>query len=183
MGACAVLLLCVLRRDINFRGFIKSLHEAMRTACMVLLLIASSSVLGHLITATNMPQIAAEWIVSLPLHRVVIAGLIFFVYLLGGSFIDDLAFMILATPIFFPALLKLGYDPLWSGIMIALTVAVGSVIPPVAICVFVVRNVTKTPMSVIYSGCYPFLISLILCVILLFIFPGLALYLPSIFAK
>jgi C4-dicarboxylate transporter, DctM subunit len=62
-------------------------------------------------------------------------------------------------------------------------VAVGSVIPPVAICVFVVRNVTKTPMSVIYSGCYPFLISLILCVILLFIFPGLALYLPSIFAK
>ena len=183
MGACAVLLLCVLRRDINFRGFIKSLHEAMRTACMVLLLIASSSVLGHLITATNMPQIAAEWIVSLPLHRVVIAALIFFVYLLGGSFIDDLAFMILATPIFFPALLKLGYDPLWSGIMIALTVAVGSVIPPVAICVFVVRNVTKTPMSVIYSGCYPFLISLILCVILLFIFPGLALYLPSIFAK
>jgi C4-dicarboxylate transporter, DctM subunit len=182
MGAFAVLVLCVLRRDIDFRGFVQSVYEAMQTACMVLLLIASSSVLGHLITVTDMPRIAGEWIVSLPLNRAVVTSLILFVYLLGGSFIDDLAFMILATPIFFPALVKLGYDPLWSGIMVALTVAIGSVIPPVAVCVFVVRNITKTPMSVIYGGCAPFLISLIVCVILLFIFPDLALYLPARFA-
>ncbi|MBA4390146.1 MAG: C4-dicarboxylate ABC transporter permease [Syntrophus sp. (in: bacteria)] len=183
IGTFAVLLLCVIRRDMNFKGYVKSVRESMRTACMVMLLIASSSVLGHLITVTDLPQIASEWIVALPMHRALIMTLILFIYLVGGSFIDDLAFMILATPICFPAIMKLGYDPIWAGIMIALTVAIGSVIPPVAMCVFIVRNITKVPLGVIYAGCYPFLISLFLCVALLFIFPSLALYLPSVLMK
>ncbi|MEN6617826.1 MAG: TRAP transporter large permease subunit, partial [Syntrophorhabdus sp.] len=59
----------------------------------------------------------------------------------------------------------------------------GSVIPPVAMCVFVVKNITKVPMNIIYQGVYPFLISLVLCVVLLFIFPQLTLYLPSVLMK
>jgi C4-dicarboxylate transporter, DctM subunit len=183
IGTFAVLVLCVLRRDMGWQSFVKSIREAMRTACMVMLLIAASSVLGHLITVTDLPQIASEWIVGLPLHRALTMGLILFIYLIGGSFIDDLAFMILATPICFPAIIKLGYDPIWAGIMIALTVAIGSVIPPVAMCVFIVKNITKVPLGVIYSGCYPFLVSLLLCVGLLFAFPFLALYLPSVLMK
>jgi TRAP-type C4-dicarboxylate transport system permease large subunit len=140
-------------------------------------------VLGHFIAVTNIPQTSADWIMGLPLDKAVIIIIVFLVYLLGGSFIDDLAFMILATPIFFPIILKLGYDPLWAGIMVACTVCIGSVIPPVAICVFVVRNITKTPMNVIYSGVYPFLASMIFCMILLFIFPELATYLPSVLMK
>ena len=143
IGAFAVLVLCLAKRDIGFRGVVKSVEEALRTTCMVLLLIAASNVLGHFIAVTNIPQISADWIVNLPLPRAVIMILIFLVYLIGGSFIDDLAFMILATPIFFPAIVKLGYDPLWACIMITLTICIGSVIPPVAICVFVVRNITK----------------------------------------
>jgi TRAP-type C4-dicarboxylate transport system permease large subunit len=60
---------------------------------------------------------------------------------------------------------------------------VGSVIPPVAMCVFVVRNITKVPMSIIYAGVYPFLIALIICILLFFAFPDLILYLPSVFMK
>jgi C4-dicarboxylate transporter, DctM subunit len=150
---------------------------------MVLMLIASSAVLGHFIAVTNMPQAAAEWIGGFPVPRTVIMIIIFLVYLLGGSFIDDLAFMILATPIFFPIILKLGYDPLWASIILACTVCIGAVIPPVAICVFIVKNITKQPMNVIYSGVYPFLISMIFCMVLLFIFPGLATYLPSVLMK
>jgi TRAP-type C4-dicarboxylate transport system permease large subunit len=78
---------------------------------------------------------------------------------------------------------KLGYDPLLIGIMVALTVCIGSVIPPVAICVFVVKNITKVPMGVIYSGVYPFLISLIFVVILVFIFPQIVLFLPNLLMK
>jgi C4-dicarboxylate transporter, DctM subunit len=110
-------------------------------------------------------------------------SVIFLIYLFGGSFIDDVAFMILATPIFFPAIVQLGYDPIWACIMVSMTVCVGSVIPPVAMPVFVVKNITKAPMSVIYSGAYPFLISLFVCVILLFLFPGLVTYLPNTFMK
>jgi C4-dicarboxylate transporter, DctM subunit len=183
IGAFAVLVLCLMKRDIGFKGFIKSVQEALRTSCMVLMLIASSAVLGHFIAVTNMPQAAAEWIGGFPVPRTVIMIIIFLVYLLGGSFIDDLAFMILATPIFFPIILKLGYDPLWASIILACTVCIGAVIPPVAICVFIVKNITKQPMNVIYSGVYPFLISMIFCMVLLFIFPGLATYLPSVLMK
>jgi TRAP-type C4-dicarboxylate transport system permease large subunit len=105
--------------------------------------------------------------------------LCFVVYLLGGSFIDDLAFMILATPIFFPIMTRLGYDPLLVGIMVALTVCIGSVIPPVAICVFIVKHVTNVPMRVIYAGVFPFLISLVGVVVLTFLFPSIVLFLPN----
>ena len=183
IGTFAVLVLCIVKGDIGFNGIRKSITEALRTSCMVLVIVASSTVLGHFIAVTNIPNEVAQWVINLPLNRHLIMALIFIIYLIGGSFIDDLAFMILATPIFYPAIVGMGYDPIWACIMIALTVCVGSVIPPVAMCVFVVKNITKVPMNIIYQGVYPFLISLILCVVLLFIFPQLTLYLPSVFMK
>jgi len=107
--------------------------------------------------------------------------LIILIYLLGGSFIDDLAFMILATPIFYPAVIKLNFDPIWFGIMIGITLMIGVIIPPVAISVFIVKNITGEPFGVIYTGVLPFLLSLIACAALLFFFPQIALYLPAVF--
>jgi TRAP-type C4-dicarboxylate transport system permease large subunit len=91
--------------------------------------------------------------------------------------------MILATPIFYPIITQLGYDPIWAGIMIAFTVVIGGNIPPVAMTVFIVKDVTGSPIGLICSGVYPFLISMIRCVILLFLFPGLVTYLPSVMMK
>jgi C4-dicarboxylate transporter, DctM subunit len=179
IGAFAVLLLCLFKKNITFRGYTKSVTEALRTACMVLLLIATSNILGHFIAVTNIPNHLGDWVLGLQMPPSLIMIVCFFVYLIGGSFIDDLAFMILATPIFFPIMTKLGYDPLVVGIMIALTVCIGSVIPPVAICVFVVKNITKVPMGIIYRGVYPFLISLVLVVVLIFLFPQIVLFLPT----
>jgi tripartite ATP-independent transporter DctM subunit len=183
VGTFAVLLLSVLKRDLNFKGFVKSIVESLRTACMVLMLIAGSTILGHFLAVTKIPMIAADWIVQLPFHRDLIMILIGFIYLIGGSFIDDLAFMVLATPIFYPVIIKLGYDPIWFGMVISITVMVGVVIPPVAINVFVVKNITKVPFSVIYKGVYPFLIGLVVCAVLLFLFPQLALWLPNLLMK
>ena len=178
VGTVAVLVLIVCRRQINFKGYVKSVSDSMKTACMMLMLVAGSAVLGHFIAVTGIPQIMAEWVVGLPVHKNIIMVIICLVYILGGSFIDDLAFMILATPIFFPAVMKLGFDPIWFCILIGVTQMIGVVIPPVAINVFVVTKMTKIPMSVIYSGVYPFLIGIILFGILLFVFPGLATFLP-----
>ncbi len=113
-------------------------------------------VFGHFLAVTGIPFIAADWITGLPFHRNIIMMLIILVYLIGGSFIDDLAFMILATPIFYPAVLKLGFDPIWFGIMIAITLMIGVIIPPIAISVFVVKNITGEPFSVIYRASFPF---------------------------
>jgi len=183
VGTFAVLLLAVAKRSLNFAGYVKSLSEALRTAVMILMLIAGSVILGHLIAVTNIPQKTADWLVALPLNRYVILLLICIVYEIGGSFIDDLAFMILATPIFYPAVQKLGFNPIWFGIVIGVVVMIGVVIPPVAVCVFVVKNITKEPIGRIYKGVAPFLISLFIVWGLLFAFPQLALWLPSLFYK
>jgi tripartite ATP-independent transporter DctM subunit len=183
IGTFAVLLLSIIKRDINFKGFIKSVAESLRTACMVLMLIAGSTILGHFLAVTKIPMIASDWVISLPLNRYVVMIIISLIYQMGGSFIDDLAFMILATPIFYPAIIKLGFDPIWFGMIIAITVMIGVIIPPVAINVFVVKNITKVPFSVIYSGVYPFLISLVVCAALLFLFPQLALWLPNLLMR
>jgi C4-dicarboxylate transporter DctM subunit len=179
VGTFAVLVLALCQRGLHLKGFFKSVGESLRSACMVLILIAGSTILGHFLTVTKIPMIAADWIAGLPLDRNLIMVLIALIYLVGGSFIDDLAFMILATPIFFPVILKLGFDPLWFGMIVGITVMIGVVIPPVAINVFVVKNITKEPFGVIYSGIYPFLVGLVLCAVLLFLFPGIAVFLPS----
>jgi tripartite ATP-independent transporter DctM subunit len=181
VGTFAVLVLAVAKRDLSFKKYVTSLKEGLRTAGMLLMLIAGSTVLGHFIAVTGIPQHTADWLVGLPLNRYIILTLIFVAYLLGGSFIDDLAFMILATPIFYPAVLKLGFSPLWFGIVLGVVLMIGVVIPPVAICVFVVKNITKVPMGTIYKGVTPFLISLFIVWGLLYIFPQIALWLPSVF--
>lgn len=183
IGTFAVLLLTIFKRDMNYKGYIKSVAESLRTACMVLMLIAGSTVLGHFLAVTKIPMIAADWIIELPFHKYTIMVLIAFIYLLGGSFIDDLAFMVLATPIFYPVIIKMGFDPIWFGMIIGITVMIGVVIPPVAINVFVVKNITKVPFGVIYAGVFPFLISLVVGGAILFLFPQLALWLPSVLMK
>ncbi len=183
VGTFAILLLSLAKRDLSKNAFIKSIQESLLTATMVLFLLAGSTVLGHFLAVTKIPMVVSGWVVGLPFRPPVIMAIICFIYLLGGSFIDDLAFMILATPIFFPAVVKLGYDPIWFGIMITLTVMVGIVIPPVAINVFVVKNVTKTSFTEIYNGVYPFLFGLVGCGVLLFLFPQIALLLPRLLYK
>jgi C4-dicarboxylate transporter, DctM subunit len=150
---------------------------------MILMLIAGSAVLGHFVTMAKIPAIVAEWTVDLPVPPWLIMIVIIFVHLLGGSFIDDMAFMILAAPIFFPALVKLGVDPVWFAVIIGVTLMLGVIIPPVAMTVFVVASVTKESMGLVYRGAHPFILALILALALLFIFPGLAIWLPSVLMK
>jgi tripartite ATP-independent transporter DctM subunit len=183
VGTFAVLLLALVKKDMTWKRYMTSVKEALRTAIMVLMLVAGSAILGHFIAITNIPQNIADWVVALPLNRHLILFLICIIYLVGGSFIDDLTFMILATPIFYPAVLKLSFDPIWFGILLGVVLMIGVVIPPVAICVFVVKNITKVPMGTIYKGVTPFLISLGLMWGLLLVFPQLALWLPSLMFK
>jgi len=183
IGTMVVLFMVVFGKQLTFKAYAKAIGEAMRTACMILLMIAGSSVLGHFITITNIPQILADWATNLPVHRNIVMIIICFVYLIGGSFIDDLAFMILATPIFFPVTQKLGFDPIWFGIMLGITVMIGIVIPPIASNVFIVHKLTNTPMSTVYKGVVPFLLGIVVFGALLFVFPQLALCLPNYLMK
>jgi tripartite ATP-independent transporter DctM subunit len=180
MGVAAILILVFVREKFRLKQLLKPIDDALRTACMVLMLIACSTVFGHFLTITEIPIVAAEWTAGLAVNRNLIMVVIMLIYLIGGSFIDDLAFMILATPIFYPVILKLGFDPIWFCIMVGATIMIGSVIPPVAVSVFLVKQITGENFKVIYDGVYPYLIGLVVCIILLFMFPQIATFLPDL---
>jgi len=183
LGTFAVLALVVAKKQFGFKQLKEAVSESIRPTAMVMILIAGSTVFGHFLAMTRIPMIASDWVTGLGLPPWLTVGIVLFVYLVGGSVIDDLAFMFLATPILFPAVIKLGYNPLWFCIMVGLTVGIGVVLPPVAICVFIVKNITKVPFNIIYKGVYPFLAALVAVGILLFLFPQIATYLPSVFYK
>jgi C4-dicarboxylate transporter, DctM subunit len=180
IGTIAIFILAVVMKGMSWKKFAASVDESMRSAVMILVIIACSAVLGHFLTITQIPQVAGEWLTSLPLPRVVVMIIIFLFYLVGGSFIDDMAFVILITPILFPAVVKLGYDPIWFGVFVGITLMVGVIIPPVAVSVFIVKNITGESFSTIYSGVVPFLAGFVVIGALLFIFPEIATWLPNL---
>ncbi len=181
VGTVVVCLMVVVRRQLPFKEYAKATVDSMLTACMILLLVGGSGVLGRFIAVSTIPQMMSDWVGALPLNRNIIMVIICVIYIIGGSFIDDLAFMILATPIFFPTVQKLGFDPIWFGIMMGVTQMIGLVIPPVASAVFIVHKLSGTQMSVVYKGALPFLIGIVIVAALLFAFPQIALFLPHYF--
>ena len=101
VGAFAVLLLVVLKKEMKFKEFIKSTLDALHVGGMILTLIMGATVLGHFFAVTKIPYVFAEWVGDLPLPRDLVIILVLIAFLIGGSFIDDLAFIILSLPIFF----------------------------------------------------------------------------------
>jgi tripartite ATP-independent transporter DctM subunit len=180
IGTVAVFLVALVRREINLEMLTRSFQGALKTSIMVLMLIAGSTIFGHFLTITEIPMITAKWAAALPVPKTMVMILILLIYLVGGSIMDDLAFMVLATPIFFPTAIQLGYDPIWFGILICVTLMVGGIIPPVAIYVFVLGNITGLPFGTIYRGVVPFLSALFLALAILFIAPQVATWLPGL---
>lgn len=179
IGTVAVFVMALMRRETSFEMIKKSIKGSLKTAIMTLMLIAGSSIFGHFLTITEIPFITADWASSLPIPSAAIMAVIVIIYLVGGSIMDDLAFMVLATPIFFPTAEALGYDPIWFGIMVSITLMIGGLIPPIALYVFITGNITGLPFKTIYKGVMPFLGALVLALILIFIFPQIVTWLPN----
>jgi C4-dicarboxylate transporter, DctM subunit len=183
VGTFAVLLLTLAKKDMNLKKFVQAIMETLRIACMVMMLIAGATVLGHFFAITRMPYVVAEWLSGLNVDRIVIMFIIIGVYLIGGSFIEDLAFLILATPIFLPVVLKLGYDPIWFGVIISVVTMIGVILPPMAINAFVVSGVCRVPVATVYKGIYPYIVGMSICLLILLLFPEISLWLPNKFMK
>ena len=183
VGVFAVLVLSVAKRNIDLKKLIKSLMDSLNLGCMVLMLILGATILGHFFAVTKIPLIVGNWLGALPVGRSIIIIIIILVYLIGGSFIEDLAFFILATPIFIPLVLKLGYDPVWFGVIVCVTSMIGIIIPPMAINVFVVAGIAKVPIGTVYKGIYPYLVGMSIVLLILLYIPQISLWLPNLLMK
>ncbi|MBU1193238.1 MAG: TRAP transporter large permease [Proteobacteria bacterium] len=186
VGAFGVLAIAIVRRQITFKGFIKSLEETLKTSCMVMMLIAGAVIFGKFLAITRIPFEIAGWISSLEMAPYLVIGVIILIYFLGGCFMDALAFVTLTVPIFFPVVQNLGYDPIWFGIIIVMVTEMGVITPPVGINVYVVYGVARTvlekeiPLEKIFKGIIPFLIAIIAGIIILIMFPKIILFLPHL---
>jgi len=112
-------------------------------------------------------------------------GMILVIYFILGCFIDALALVLLTIPIFFPVVVNaLGYDPIWFGVVVVLVVAMGVITPPVGMNVYIIKGVApEIPLETIFKGIWPFLGAIIVCIILLMIFPGIATFLPELLTR
>jgi len=148
---------------------------------MIMVIVTGAVIFGHFMAITRLPFELAGWVSSLPLPRYAIMGVIILVYLIGGCFMDALAMIMLTIPIFFPVVMTLGFDPIWFGVVIVLITEMGVITPPVGINVYVVYGVAKdVPLEEIFKGVLPMLVALLVCNLILILFPSIALFLPSL---
>jgi tripartite ATP-independent transporter DctM subunit len=180
VGAVGAIIIGLLRREITWASFIENTREALRTSCMILTVMAFATIFGHFITLSKITFVLSDWIVSLKVPAFLILSIIMLIYLIGGSFVDSLPFMILTLPIFFPIVKTLGYDPIWFGVIVTILTGVGTITPPVGINVYVVKRITDVPLEVIFKGVFLFFVAMMAATIVLIAFPFLTLFLPSL---
>ena len=185
VGSFGVLAVSLIRRQLTWEGFVKSLYETLGTSCMVMLLIAGAIVFGKFLAVTRIPFDIANWVGGFDLPSYMIMAIVIGIYFFGGCFMDALAFVTLTVPIFFPVVMELGYDPIWFGIIIVMVTEMGVITPPVGINVYVVfgvarRVIGEVPLEAIFKGIFPFLIAVIVGVIILMLIPQIILFLPNL---
>jgi tripartite ATP-independent transporter DctM subunit len=180
-GAFFTLILAIVRRQLSWDGFLKSIASTTRISCMVMVIVAGATVFGHFMAVTRVPFDISNWVANLPLPNFAIMLVIILIYLLGGCFMDAFAMIMLTIPIFFPVAETLGYDPIWFGVVIVLISEMGVITPPVGINVYVVYGVAEdVPLEVIFKGVLPMLLALLVCNLIILLFPQIALYLPGL---
>ncbi len=180
MGAGGAFLISVLRRRLSPQQMLQSLLHATRTAAAVFTVLIGALLFGYFLTVTQTPQHVTAFLTSLGLGRYGVLALIMLMYLVLGCLMDALAMIILTVPIIFPVVSALGFDPIWFGIIIVMTVELGLIHPPVGMNVFVIKTVVpEVSFLTIFSGVLPFIVTDILRLIILISFPIIATYLPS----
>jgi C4-dicarboxylate transporter, DctM subunit len=133
------------------------------------------------IARSTIPMELAGYIVGLGVSPTSALVLILLLYLILGCFIDTMAMVLLTVPIFFPVIIELGYDPIWFGIIIALVVEMAMITPPIGMNVYVIAGVARdVPMETIFKGILPFVLTLAIFIILMILFPQIALFLPDL---
>ena len=184
IGAGGALLIGLARRQLNWQTFIEAVKDGLATSCMVIFIITGAVIFGHFMAVSRIPFMLADWLGGLPIHRMAVMGLIVLIYFLGGFFMDSMGLIVVTIPIFFPIVEKLGFDPIWFGVIIVLTGEMGVITPPVGVNVFVIKGIAPDiPLEKIFRGIFPFLLALVLFTILLTIFPQIATFLPNLVSQ
>jgi len=180
MGAAGAFIIALARRRLSRADIRRSLLEATRTTAAVFTVLIGAILFSYFLTVTQVPQKVTAFLTGLGLGPYGVLVLLMLLYLVLGCLMDALSMIILTIPIIFPLIVSLGFDPIWFGVIIVMTVELGLIHPPVGMNIFVIKSVIEdVKISTIFYGVLPFIVTDILRLIILIAFPIIALYLPG----
>jgi C4-dicarboxylate transporter, DctM subunit len=181
VGTFGALVMCAARRCLSWQSLAQALRETLRTTGMIYAVIIAAQIFSAFLSLSGLPARVANAVSGMnagPLAAVIAMAVVLLVL---GSFLDGLALMLLATPVFLPVALRLGLSPIWFGIFLVRSMEIGFVHPPMGMNVYVIHNLARDiPLSTIFRGIMPFLGMDLLHLSLLIAQPRLALWLPAV---
>ena len=181
VGAFGSILLGALGRRLTWATLWRSIETSIRTSCMLFVIIIGANIFSSFMVQTQFPTMLADGASALNLSAPVVMVMIVLAYIVMGCFLEGIGMVLITVPVFLPLVVKFGYDPIWFSILVVIVVEVGLIHPPVGMNLFVIQaQAPDVRITSIYRGIIPFLIAPLLLIIILFLFPRLALWLPKL---
>jgi C4-dicarboxylate transporter DctM subunit len=178
IGAFGAFVIVVITRQLTGKIFLDILKESMTTSAMIFLIIVGAFIFMKFLGISKLPFALVEIIEQLQVSKYIIFIGIILLYIILGMFLEIYSAVTFTIPIIYPVILALGFDPIWFGVITVLVIEMGLITPPVGINVFILGGMTGIPLDTIFRGIVPFFIAIIICLFLLTVFPGIALFLP-----
>jgi TRAP-type C4-dicarboxylate transport system permease large subunit len=169
----------VVRRRMSWQAVWQGLRETASATAMIYTIIIGASVFSYFITLARVPEALVGLIGKLPVPELGIIACLLIAYLALGAIFDEIAAMLITLPFVLPVIEKMGFDPVWWGVVNVVVVELGMIIPPIGIIVFVLHGLAPhIPIRDIYRGVAPFIAADLVLLAILVLFPGLAMWLP-----
>lgn len=182
VGAFGAFIITLARPSLKNKkaAIISALRETFKVTCFIFVIVIGAMIFNVLLATSGFASFLNDAILGLHVSRYLILFGVLVLYIILGMLMDPLAITLLTIPVLTPIFTNLGFDPIWFGVIFILMTEIGLITPPVGMSVFVVQGVTKAPMSEIFKGVTPFVVGMFVCVLLLILFPQIALWLPHL---
>lgn len=180
LGAFFLFAVTVFRRKMTWSALVHALDSTTRISVMIFMILAGAYLFTYFMALTMIPMNLSVWLSSMAVSKYLILAIVLCGYFLLGCFLDATSMMVLTLPVIFPTIVKLGFDPVWFGVISVLMMEAGLITPPLGLNVFVIAGVADVPMEVVFKGAFFFLIPIFAVVILLTLYPEIALFLPGL---
>ncbi len=180
VGVFGALVMTVALRQMTWRLLVDTLLGAVRTSCMVCIILVAAAFLSAAMGFLHVPSNVARGIAALELGPYGVLLILAVFYILLGLFLDGVSIIVMSLPITFPLAMQAGFDPIWFGIFLVIMVEMAQITPPVGFNLFVLQGLTGTPIGKVAMAALPFFILMAVAVVLLALFPGIALWLPGV---
>ena len=179
LGVVGALVLSYFQKSLNLKTFKESLLGVTKTSCMIAFILAGSSFLSLAMGFTGLPRNLAIWIQSMDLSPYILIFVLMIFYIILGMFLDGISAVVLTMAIIEPMIRQAGFDMIWFGIFLVVVVEMAQITPPVGFNLFVLQGMANKDMGFIARSAFPLFILMILAVVIIIIFPEIALWLPQ----